>query len=86
MKYKRAHKVPWRVVDGKAVLVSVQNSEVMVLNETGTEIWSFLSEGRTLDDIVEHLTEVCDCDRGSCSADAEEFISEMTKKGAVNAE
>lgn len=85
MKYKRAHKVPWRVVDGKAVLVSVPNSEVMVLNDTGTEIWDFLSEGRTLDEIVEHLVTVFECDRGSCSGDAEDFIAEMTKKGAVDA-
>jgi hypothetical protein len=85
MLYKRAHRVPWRIVDGKAVLVSIANSEVMVLNDTGTEIWGFLSEERGFEDIVEHLLSVYECDRADARKDVDEFIKDLTAKEAIDA-
>lgn len=86
MLYKRAHRVPWRVVDGKAVLVSVVNSEVMVLNDVGTEIWTYLDEKRSPDQIVEHVFSVFESDKGTIENDVTSFIEDMKKKEALDVE
>ena len=84
MTYKRAHRVPWRVVEGKAVLISVRNSEVMVLNEIGTEIWTFLDRKRSRDDIVEHLFSKFDAERTAIENDVDSFLDNMREKEIVD--
>lgn len=85
MLYKRAHRVPWRIVDGKAVLVSITNSEVMVLNDTGTSIWGFLSEERGFEDIVDHVLDTFECDRATAEKDVTDFVNDLTLKEAIDA-
>lgn len=84
MLYKRSPSVPWRVVDGKAVLVNVKKSEVLVLNETGTEIWSFLNQKRTIDEIAEHLYSVFDASQEDIQRDAISFVEDMLEKVLLN--
>jgi len=84
MTYKRAHTVPWRIVDGKAVLVVVKNSEVIVLNGLGTDIWKFLSEERTEDDIVEYLYENFDAGKDAIRNDARAFVISLKDKEVLN--
>ncbi|MFC1548578.1 PqqD family protein [Candidatus Omnitrophota bacterium] len=86
MMYKRAHRVPWRIVDDKAVLVSVKNSEVMVLNEVGTEIWTFMEEKRNLDQIIEHVLSTFDTDKETAEDDVRNFLEDMKEKEALDAE
>ncbi|MGB2631045.1 MAG: PqqD family protein [Candidatus Omnitrophota bacterium] len=84
MKYKRPHKVPWRVVEGKAVLVSVKNSQVLVFNEVGTSIWEFLDKERTVDDIVGHLLSEFDTDRSVAEKDAKGFLDSLQEKEIID--
>ena len=86
MMYKRAHRVPWRIVDDKAVLVSVKKSEVMVLNEVGTEIWTFMEEKRSLDQITEHVLSAFDTDKKTAEDDVRNFLEDMKEKEALDAE
>ena len=84
MKFKRPHKVPWRVVEGKAVLVSVKNSQILVFNEVGTAIWEFLDKERTVDDIVGHLLSEFDADKVTAEKDTNEFLNDLQKKEIVD--
>jgi len=84
MGYKRAHKVPWRIVDEKAVLVSVDNSEVLVLNEVGSEIWKYLDAERTEQDIVEHLSGLFASDEDTIRKDLADFVNELSAKEVIS--
>jgi hypothetical protein len=80
MNYRRNHKVPWRIVEGKAVLVSVNNSKVVVFNEVGTSVWSFLDKERTFDDIVDHIASEFEADKTAVAKDVEAFLGELKEK------
>jgi len=82
--YHRAHRVPWRTVEEKAVLISVENSEVMVLNEVGSYIWDFLNEGKTLSQITEHVSEAFDSDEENIEQEVLSFLDDMKDRGAVD--
>ena len=41
-----------RVIDGKAVVITIDRNELHVLNAVGTRVWE-LSDGRSLEDIIE---------------------------------
>ena len=84
MKYKRAHRVPWRIVQDKAVLVSVKNSELMALNKTGTDIWAFLETEKNLDEIVEYIFSKYDIQRQKAEQDVKSFIEKMTDKKVLD--
>ena len=60
--YRRHYHVPWREIEKKAVLVSVNDNEVIVLNEVGTEIWKYIKNERKISDIVNHLLSLFDSD------------------------
>lgn len=48
----------WRVVDGEVVVINVNNTYYYGLNQTGTFLWSLLSEAdRTLDELVDEVAE-----------------------------
>jgi len=68
------------VVEGKTVLISVDRSEVIVLNEVATEIWNFLEKQKTDEEIVEYLTDSFDCDEETARKDLSEFIQRLTAK------
>ncbi|MBD3427007.1 MAG: PqqD family peptide modification chaperone [Candidatus Omnitrophica bacterium] len=84
MTYKRAHRVPWRLVEDKAVLVSVKNSQVMVLNQVGTEIWNYLEQGKSSDEIVDHILSVFDVDRETAEKDVREFLADMQQRETLD--
>ncbi|MGD2278797.1 MAG: PqqD family protein [Candidatus Omnitrophota bacterium] len=84
MTYKRPHKVPWRVLEDKAVLVSIKNSQVVVFNEVGTAIWNFLDKERTIDEVTDHLVSEFDTDKETAGKDAKAFLEDLQKKDLVD--
>src|SRR5262245_58310049 len=44
-----------RVLDGETILLNLNTGAYFKLNETGTQIWSLLAQGRALADIRQEL-------------------------------
>ena len=86
MTYKRSRLVPWRVVEGKAVLVSVKRSEVIVLNDIGTQIWVFLEGKKNLNEIVENVHFSFEADRETIKNDVVSFLENMREKEVLDVE
>ena len=54
---------------------------LITLNETGEFIWEFLSEDKSLDDIVSALTAEYDIDAETARKDAQDFVKILEEKG-----
>ncbi|MBN1273909.1 MAG: PqqD family protein [Candidatus Aminicenantes bacterium] len=80
----RQFHIPWREIEKKAVIVSIKDNEVIVLNEVGTEIWKFLNNERKLDQIIEHVLSMFEADRSTVKRDVEEFLEKMQQRELLN--
>ena len=76
-------KVPWRIIEGEAILVDIGKGEVIHFNEVGAEIWDFLDGKKKVEEIVQHVCDVFEVDGDTARKDTHEFIQLVFEKGLV---
>ncbi len=66
------------------MIMSARDSTFFTLNEVATTIWQAADGATTLDRIVEHkICEIFDVDLTQARADAEEFVTELSRHGIL---
>lgn len=75
---------PARVLDGRAVIITPQDAVLHTLNEVGTFIWARANGSRTVEDILQELTQTYDVDNGQALQDARDFIQACVDKGLLH--
>ncbi len=71
-------RVPWRIIEGEAILVKVDSGEVIHLNEVAAEIWRIIDGKRKISEIVDHIQKDFDVDREEAEKDTLEFIQSLS--------
>jgi len=71
-------RVPWRIIEGEAILVKVDSGEVIHLNEVAAEIWRIIDGKRKISEIVDHIQKDFDVDREQAEKDTLEFIKSLS--------
>ena len=71
---------PWRIIEDEAILLNVDKSEVIHLNEVGTTIWRCLDGEKTVSQIIESICRRFDVGRDSAKKDVLEFLDELIKE------
>ena len=71
-------RVPWRIIEGEAILVKVDSGEVIHLNEVAAEIWRIIDGKRKISEIVDHIQKDFDVDREEAKKDTLEFIQSLS--------
>lgn len=71
-----------RVIDGKAVVITIDENQVHVLNGVGTRVWE-LADGRPLDAIVDAIVEEFEVERGQAALDVCAFAERLIAVGAA---
>lgn len=79
----RRKKIPWRIIEGEAVLVDVDKGEVVHFNEVGAEIWNALDGRTSIDRIVARVQELFDVPDDDAAADTVAFIESLAELGLV---
>lgn len=79
----RAERTASRSIDGRAVVISMDDQRVHVLNEVGTLVWE-RSDGRTLDAIVEEIVAEFDVERARAARDVQAFAALLVDLGAAH--
>jgi len=79
---RKAERTAARVIDGRAVVIVIDDHKVHALNEVGTRIWE-LADGRSLGEIVDTLVEEFEISREAARSDAFKFVGELAALGAV---
>ena len=75
--------VAWREIDGEAVLVVSSQSELKILNGTGTHIWKLCDGELTIDNMAESISDSFQVSLGDALDDIRVFISELYGKRLV---
>jgi coenzyme PQQ synthesis protein D (PqqD) len=71
-----------RVIDGKAVVISIDQNQVHVLNSVGTRVWE-LCDGRPLADIVDQIVLEFEVEREQAARDVQVFAERLLAVGAA---
>ncbi len=80
-------RIPWRIIEGEAILVKVDSGEVIHLNEVAAEIWRMIDGQRKISEIIDLIQKDFDVGREQAEKDTIEFIKSLsdinlvTKKG-----
>lgn len=77
-----------REIAGETILIpsgaaAQKFNGLVTLNELGSFIWNALSEDLALDALTARITDVYEIDAATAKADAEEFLAELRKVGAL---
>lgn len=75
--------LPWRIIEGEAILVNVKESEVIHLNPVGAEIWNSINGKKSAKEIIEHIYEQFEVDKETAEEDTLEFLEKLIKKGVI---
>ncbi len=71
-------RVPWRIIEGEAILVKLDSGEVIHLNEVAAEIWRTIDGKRKISEIVAHIQKEFDVDGEQAERDTLEFIKSLS--------
>lgn len=80
---KQSPDVAFQVIDGKAVIVLPKMRMIHWLNDIGTDIWKFVSETKSYDDVVKFICDSYEVDQKTAGNDVNEFISQLKEKSLV---
>jgi len=79
----RNPKVAWRIIEGKAVIVTPETSMLHELNSVGSKIWEF-SDGQTkIGEIIDKIKEEFRVDDGIAKSDTLEFFQNLSQRGLL---
>jgi tetratricopeptide (TPR) repeat protein len=72
-------KVPWRVIEGEAILLDLDEGEVLRLNAVGAEIWNAIDGTRTVGEIVAHICRTFEVSQRRARRDVHRFLEQLLR-------
>jgi hypothetical protein len=66
-------------LDGKVVLLSIENGEYYNLNEVGSRIWALLEKPMTIAALIETIMGEFEVERAACEKETAEFLAKLQK-------
>jgi hypothetical protein len=80
---KRSSKTAWRVIEGEAVILSLDTKVLRGLNAVGSRTWELVDGHRTMEQIVEEIVRDFEVSTEQADADVRAFVRELFDKGLV---
>lgn len=74
-----------RIIDGKAVVIAIDENELHILNSVGSRVWE-LSDGRSLSQMVDDIVSEFEVERSRAVSDISRFVRELEQVGALSVE
>lgn len=75
--------IPFRVIEGEAVLVNTSTHEVIHLNDTGTFVWKNIDGIINIETLVMRLTDEFEVEEAAAREDVLSFASNLIEKGLI---
>jgi hypothetical protein len=82
-RYRPAHDVVYRTVDGEAVILSIGSGLYFGLTPVGTVIWELIEQGKALGEILATLAAEYDAREEEIERDLHELTSQLVARGLV---
>lgn len=81
----RNNDILWKLIDGKVVLLDMDEAMAMTLNDVGSHIWMALERQKTHDELVQDVVTAFEVDENTAKKDTHSFLNEMIKKDLIRA-
>ncbi|OGK98072.1 MAG: hypothetical protein A3I14_02285 [Candidatus Rokubacteria bacterium RIFCSPLOWO2_02_FULL_73_56] len=75
----------WRVIEGEAVILSLDTKVLRGLNAVGSRVWELIDGRRSVADIVAAVVREFDVPPEAAGADVDAFVRELLARGLVTA-
>lgn len=85
-RFRPSPAVASRLIDGTAVLVSLDDRLMHELNPVGSHIWQELSQGRTVQELVANVGREFDVSDDRAHRDVEAFLRRLWELGLLDRE
>ena len=86
IKVCRAQGAAFRQLDGKAFIVGARSNKLVMLNDTGSAVWSYLESPATVSELALRLEREFEVDQATARADCEGFLSKLVSRDLVELE
>lgn len=75
--------MPYNMIEGEAVLIDLDENEIIRLNEAGSEIWRLIDGKRTVGDIIHQICEIFEVEEKEAERDTIKFLRTLIRIEAV---
>ncbi len=75
----KSQKVPWRLIEAEAILLDLDEGEVLRLNPVGAEIWNAIDGTHTVAEIVAHICRTFDVSQRTARRDVHRFLERLLR-------
>ena len=79
-------KIPWRIIEEEAILIDLEEGEVVRLNAVGAQIWNAIDGTRTVDDIVAHICRTFEVSERKARRDVHQFAKQLLRHELIQEE
>ena len=76
-------KIPWRLIEEEAILLDLDEGEVLRFNPVGSEIWNAIDGTRTVAEIVAHICRTFEVSHRTARRDAHRFLKQLLRHELV---
>jgi hypothetical protein len=76
-------KIPWRLIEEEALLLDLEEGEILRLNPVGAEIWNAIDGTRTVTEIVAHICHTFEVSHRTASKDVHRFLKQLLRHELV---
>ena len=75
----------WRIIEGEAMILSLDTKAFRGLNAAGSRVWELIDGRNSVDEIVEVVVREFDVTRERAAADVSVFVQQLLDKGLAAA-
>ncbi|MGH7356879.1 MAG: PqqD family protein [Candidatus Rokuibacteriota bacterium] len=79
----RSAATAWRVIEGEAVILSLDTKVLRGLNAVGSRVWELIDGQRSVEEIVDVIAREFTAERATAVADVGAFVKDLLERGLV---
>ena len=73
----------YQVIEGETLIVRPRDRQLHLLNETGTALWNWMEDPRSVDELTDRLCGEFEVDAPEARADVLAFLETLRERGLV---
>jgi coenzyme PQQ synthesis protein D (PqqD) len=78
-RFVKQNEIPWRVVEGEAVLIDERERELIRLNVVGTAIWTAIDGRRSVREIIASVRDMFEVSEKRAARDVRRFMKRLLR-------
>jgi len=71
----------WRLIEGEAVILSLETKVLRGLNPVGSRVWELIDGQRSVEEIITAIVQEFDVTPQAAAEDVKRFVQELLDKG-----